>query len=278
MSDHYKQGKKGIRLYFVRSGCTWREKTPPSQEFTRQSAFLQGSITGGMAVLKCKKSVACYLRLKLTLYEWSSHGVELKLYLLSKCIPDCHKLSKNWLQMNRTCRWRNKSNQRTQLHGVRALPVRKENRPKPEKWNQLVKHIYWAVNNNQTQCMTFGKQETANGSILILANPTTDMWQRGEIFPFIVCSDIYTMCISSMSVLFFWNFWVNRRIIILEISVLGQLCPGSPATSILRGSQDTTRDNLMPRTKSTRCCWSCVSSSLSFGRILYVQRLKSLIG
>lgn len=237
MSDHYKQGKKGIRLYFVRSGCTWREKTPPSQEFTRQSAFLQGNITGGMAVLKRKKSVACYLRLKLTLYEWSSHGVELKLYLLSKCIPDCHKLSKNWLQTNGTGRWRNKWNQRMQLHGAEASPVRKENRLKPEKWNELVKHIYWAVNNNQTQCMTFGKQETVNGSILILANPTTDMWQRGEIIPFLYSLQWYIYNVYLFNVCpFLFKFLSKQKNHNLEISVLGQLCPGSPVTSTLRGS------------------------------------------
>lgn len=66
-----------------------------------------------------------------------------------------------------------------------GLACKEREQTQAREWNELVKHIYWAVNNNQTQCMTFGKQETANGSILILANPTTDMWQRGEIIPFL---------------------------------------------------------------------------------------------
>lgn len=62
----------------------YKAKCIPSREHHR----------GRMAVLKRNKSVACYARLKLTSYEWSSHGVDVKLYLLSKGIPDCHKLSK----------------------------------------------------------------------------------------------------------------------------------------------------------------------------------------
>lgn len=191
-----------------------------------------------MAVLKCKKSVACYLRLKLTLYEWSSHGVELKLYLLSKCIPDCHKLSQNWLQMNRTHRWRNKWNQRMQLQWSQGFTCKEGEQTKGGK-NEInllntfielltiTKHNVWPLENKKQQM-----DQLWSWQILL------QICDKGEIIPFLYSLQwyIYNVYLFTVCPLLFEFFLSKQKNHNLEISVLGQLCLGSPVTSTLRGS------------------------------------------
>lgn len=88
----------------------------------------------------------------------TSHGVELKAYLLSKCIPACHKLRKTgckWTKHGDEGTWETQEGSCMGL-GLSLAGWRTDQSQK--KWNQRIEHIYWAVNNNQTQCMTFRKQ------------------------------------------------------------------------------------------------------------------------
>lgn len=136
MSDHYKQEKKGILLYFVRSGCTWREKIPHFPRNLQGKVHSFGSITGvggwawGMAVLKRKESVACYVRrsspgMNGRAMEWSERYT---------CLANAFLLATNSVKLAA-----NEQNMEMKGHGrskkvaAWAEPGRRENRPKPEK-------------------------------------------------------------------------------------------------------------------------------------------------
>lgn len=117
---------------------------------------------------------------KLTWDEWSSHGVELKIHLLSKCIPACHKLSKTG------CKWTKHGDEGTleiqegSCMGLGlSLAGRRTDQSQKNEINALntfiglltiTKHNVWPSENKKQRMDWFWSR----------ANPSTVMWQRGK--------------------------------------------------------------------------------------------------
>lgn len=138
----------------------------------------------------------------------------------------------------------------------------------------ITKHNVWPLENKKQQMDQFWSWQ-----ILL------QICDKGEIIQFLYSLRwyiyVYIQCVSlqfsSMSV-FFLKLLSKQKNHNLEISVLGQLCPSSPVTGTLKGSRTLSEITWCKEPSPLDAVGAVFSSSLSFGRILYVQRLKSLIG
>lgn len=113
-----------------------------------------------------------------------------------------------------------------------------------ELWT-ITKHNEWSLKNKKQQMDQFWSWQ-----ILL------QICDGGKEFHFlIVCGDKYIQCVSLRCLSFLlFKLLSKQKNHNLEISILGQLCPGSLVISTLEGPEGPLWDYLMQRTKSACCC------------------------